>query len=413
MIKVKRSVATPNPFARQTLIPGWNQDVLGAARVLIAGVGALGNACAADLALTGIGNFILIDFDSIDTSNLSRTILFRRGDEGQPKVERAAERLRDLALTDRPSVVTMATDVVWDVGLGVYRRVDAVFGCVDSAEARAAVGSAAWSFGLPAIFGGIYGYHGSVMMQGGLDGPCVACSFSKQEWRDMGRRYSCDQVRRTLAEDSKIPTTQVSSAFTSAFMVQEFLKTVHGQPNNAGGRIFIAGQWPTIDRFSILRSARCPFHRTIDSVREAPELSSKTMTGDLIEYAAKMAGGPVSIELGRDFVLTSNCKACGSGLRHMRPRHRMFERDLICERCRVEARQVKSEAAVAVLSAMDAGADRSLLDLTLEDLGIPPLHVLEVRSARGSSWIELTGDAGLLGSWPHKGCYPRQVEIES
>ena len=66
--------ADASPFARQTLICGWDQERLTRARVMVAGVGALGNASAVDLALTGIGRLLLVDFDHIETSNLSRTI---------------------------------------------------------------------------------------------------------------------------------------------------------------------------------------------------------------------------------------------------------------------------------------------------------------------------------------------------
>lgn len=392
MIAIHRLPSISSPFDRQALIPGWDQERVSCARVLIAGVGALGNACAADLALTGIQRFVLVDFDTIDTTNLSRTILFRRGDEGRSKVRIATQRLSELVLDGDSHIVPLETDVVWNLGWGVYRRVDLVFGCVDSAEARAAVGAPAWAFGVPAIFGGIYGYDGGVMMQGAIDGPCVACSFSRQEWADTQRRYSCDQVRRQLAEEAKIPTTQVSSAFTAALMVQESLQILHGERTHLGTRLFFAGRWPTLERFTVRRSPRCPFHQETREVIELPDLSYRSVTGEVVERITRLLGTGITIALGRDFLLTSRCKGCGEELPLWRPRHRIFEQDLVCDACTLVGRPPVVDPRIQTLRTLSTQADARVLDLSFDELGIPPLHVLQVQSSRGTHWIELTGD---------------------
>src|SRR5690348_14656367 len=69
-------------YARQQLIEWWNQERLRNARVLVAGVGALGNEVLKNLALVGVGHLLLIDFDRVEYSNLSRTVLFRENDVG-------------------------------------------------------------------------------------------------------------------------------------------------------------------------------------------------------------------------------------------------------------------------------------------------------------------------------------------
>jgi molybdopterin/thiamine biosynthesis adenylyltransferase len=65
-----------NRYHRHTLISGWDQDRLHTATVVIMGVGALGNEAARILAMSGIGNLILCDFDQVSVSNLSRSGLF-------------------------------------------------------------------------------------------------------------------------------------------------------------------------------------------------------------------------------------------------------------------------------------------------------------------------------------------------
>ena len=60
------------------------------------GAGALGNEVLKNLALVGVGEIYLIDFDQIEKSNLTRSVLFRQRDCGRPKAEAAAEAVRDL-----------------------------------------------------------------------------------------------------------------------------------------------------------------------------------------------------------------------------------------------------------------------------------------------------------------------------
>ena len=206
MIVSRRPAAAPTPFDRQRLVPGWEQALVESGRVLVAGVGALGNSVAAELVGHGVRRLVLVDFDVIETSNLSRTALFRAGDEGRRKVDVAAERLRARAPVSAPQLIPLHTDVDSELGWGVYRRVDLVLGCVDSAAARAAVGGAAWALDVPAVFGGIYAYDGNVVVQGGEDGSCVACDFGAAEWADFDRHYSCHRVRHDGGSGPALPT---------------------------------------------------------------------------------------------------------------------------------------------------------------------------------------------------------------
>lgn len=77
--------------AEQT--PSQCQGKLEDARVAVLGVGGLGGWSALTLACCGVGEMLLVDFDTVDVSNLNRQILYGEGDIGQPKVGLAAERL--------------------------------------------------------------------------------------------------------------------------------------------------------------------------------------------------------------------------------------------------------------------------------------------------------------------------------
>jgi len=396
-----RRPSSAGPFARQGLLPGWDQQRIENARVLIAGIGALGNACAATLALTGFRRFVLVDFDTIETSNLSRTLLFRRKDRGHKKVDVAARRLRQLILADAPAVVPLHADVVWGLGWGVYRRTDVILGCVDSAEARAWVGAPAWGLGVPAIFGGIHGFDCGVMLQGAGRGPCIACSFAAQEWRELGRRYSCDRVNRDAATRAEIPATQVAASLAAAVMAKEACDLVQGSPTSPGSRIFAAGPWPRLDRCTVGRDPRCPFHWDLATVCEAPELSHRVSAREALEILAHRFGEEVEIDLGREFITASRCKACGTPIQQYRPRHAIFERDFVCSTCQRTKHPVTKDPQPTGIRTLSEGTEPRLLDLTLEELGVPALHILEVRTPKGSRRIELSGDLEhTLPNWP-------------
>ena len=92
-----------------TLAPTWGTDVfpllswfkqerLDRANVMVVGCGALGNEVLKNLALFGVGHVVVVDFDSIEPSNLTRSILFSRADAEarRPKATVAAKRIREI-----------------------------------------------------------------------------------------------------------------------------------------------------------------------------------------------------------------------------------------------------------------------------------------------------------------------------
>ncbi len=70
------------------------QQRIAAGTVLLIGAGGIGCAAAAYLASSGVGHLIIVDFDTVDETNLGRQILYGPGDVDQLKAEVAAERLR-------------------------------------------------------------------------------------------------------------------------------------------------------------------------------------------------------------------------------------------------------------------------------------------------------------------------------
>lgn len=84
------SISPKNLYQRQTTLREFGkrgQEKLSKARVVIIGCGGLGSVAAVYLASSGIGHIHLVDFDTVDVSNLHRQVFFSPADVGKPKVE--------------------------------------------------------------------------------------------------------------------------------------------------------------------------------------------------------------------------------------------------------------------------------------------------------------------------------------
>src|ERR1700754_5222888 len=139
-IKRMKRAARPMPDfqndrdATLKLIDWFKIERIRAAKILVIGAGAIGNEVLKNLALLSVGHIVVFDRDTIEMSNLSRSVLYRASDNGHSKAETAARALREL----NPSVKTRALvgDIQFDLGLGLLRHVNVVIGCLDNRVAR-------------------------------------------------------------------------------------------------------------------------------------------------------------------------------------------------------------------------------------------------------------------------------------
>lgn len=144
---------------RQKLIQGWDQEALKRSTVFIAGIGALGCEIAKDLALMGVGKLMLCDLDKIETSNLSRQMLFYKGDEGRYKAEVAAERLKLM----NPYLITeVFTIPLQKIPMDTYMECDVVIAALDNVQARTDLNKFCVRLGIPMVEGGTVGFEGHV-----------------------------------------------------------------------------------------------------------------------------------------------------------------------------------------------------------------------------------------------------------
>ena len=143
------------------LLSWYKMDVVKNAKVMVVGAGALGNEVLKNLALFGVGNIIIVDFDTIEYSNLTRSVLFREADadKGFFKSEVAARKVKEINPNINVQYICGRLDS--DVGLGVYRKMDVVIGCLDSRLARMQLNRLCMRANVPWVEGGIENLTGS------------------------------------------------------------------------------------------------------------------------------------------------------------------------------------------------------------------------------------------------------------
>ncbi len=141
-------------YARQEKLV--SQERLKKGRVLIAGVGGLGSFSSTCLALAGIGTLVLVDYDTVEESNLNRQILYRKEDLGKKKVHIAAKRLKEL----NPELRVIPVEgKIEEVNIP---EVDLIIDGFDNFKARYRAENMAMERNIPFIFGAVEGYMGMV-----------------------------------------------------------------------------------------------------------------------------------------------------------------------------------------------------------------------------------------------------------
>jgi molybdopterin/thiamine biosynthesis adenylyltransferase len=124
-------------------------------RIGIVGLGSVGSIVAETLARMGMQHLTLIDFDRVKEHNLDRLMFASGADVGRPKVEVAAERLKNVATAERLAVRCVEHSIVEADGYAEGLDCDVIFSCVDRPRARHVLNHFAYAHLIPVIDGGI------------------------------------------------------------------------------------------------------------------------------------------------------------------------------------------------------------------------------------------------------------------
>jgi molybdopterin/thiamine biosynthesis adenylyltransferase len=209
------------------LMSWWDADSVKNGVVLVVGAGALGNEVLKNLTLMNVGKVIIVDFDTIEMSNLNRSILFRADDanKNKSKAQIAADRMMEI--NPNIKVIAINADITYQLGLGLIRRCDVIIGCLDNRIARLYLNRFCSKVNKPWIDGAIENLAGTMTVNQ-LNKNCYECNLSETEWKNIRFRLGCPDVASRNIKFGKIPTTPISSSIIGAMQVQEAIKIIHG-----------------------------------------------------------------------------------------------------------------------------------------------------------------------------------------
>lgn len=380
-------------YSRLRLIGWWEQEKISAARILVVGAGALGNEVLKNLALLGLGNIYLIDFDEIQDSNLTRSVLFRAHHNGRSKADVAAEMASEL----NPDCKIKPTNgnVLTDVGLGLVRDMNLVICCVDNREARLWVNRMCWKASTPWIDGGIQEINGVAKVFMPPDGSCYECAMTENDYRLISLRYSCPLLKQEDIQQGKVPTAPTIASIIGGLQVQEALKLIHDLPAAVGKALVFNGAANRFYQTEYVRREECLSHETYDDILELPLSAKNSTVKDTFQAIAQSL--PAAAEspdlsayrliLDRDFLIQLVCRSCDLQNQVNQPLCNVGSRDGICEQCN-EPLLPETTCEIAF--------DSDLVEHKLGDLGIPDYDILKVTNGEETFFVLLNDDATSL-----------------
>jgi len=167
-------------YSRHLSLPGVGlegQRRLKAGKVLVVGAGGLGSPAAMYLAAAGVGTIGLVDFDSVDLSNLQRQIIHGTGAVGTPKLDSAAARLRDI--NPHLDIRTFSERLTSENALGILRGFDIILDGSDNFPTRYLINDACVLLKKTYVYGSILQFEGQVSLFDAQNGPCYRCLFAE------------------------------------------------------------------------------------------------------------------------------------------------------------------------------------------------------------------------------------------
>ncbi len=235
-------------YSRQIMlnkIGEQGQLALRDAKVLIVGMGGLGNPVSLYLAAAGVGTLFIADGDQVDITNLQRQILFTESDVGNNKADVGSEKLQQ----HNSEITIEAVDEMLDAELAHYyiEQVDVVIDCTDNIATRYLLNQVCVEQKTPLIVGAATGFDGQqlVVDPRNPESACYQCLFPASEKAPTNNCQTVGIVGPVLAIVAGMQSLQAIKLLTG--------NKIHiNQLNMFDG---LSNQW---QQFTLKKQAGCP-----------------------------------------------------------------------------------------------------------------------------------------------------------
>jgi adenylyltransferase/sulfurtransferase len=245
-------------YSRHLLLPEIGvegQKKLKTAKVLIVGTGGLGAPLALYLAAAGVGTIGLVDFDTVDESNLQRQIIHSTRDVGRPKTASAKDRIK--GINPLVNVVTHNATLARHTALELFADYDIIADGTDNFQTRYLVNDACVFLGKLNVYGSVFQFDGQASVFGAKDGPCYRCLYPSPP--PPGLVPSCAEGGVMGVLPGIIGTIQAA----------ETIKLIVGGANPLIGRLLLFDAWRmTFRELKLEKNPACPVCGKEPSIHE-------------------------------------------------------------------------------------------------------------------------------------------------
>ncbi len=228
MARIKLSVEENIRYARHLKLPDFgleSQEKLKASHVLVVGAGGLGAPLLQYLTAAGVGTIGVVDFDTVDVSNLQRQVLFSTSDVGKRKSAVAIQKLRD----QNPHVRFVEHNLKLEArnAMDIIGSYDVVADGTDNFPTRYLVNDASVLLNKPFVYGAIFQYEGQVSVFNFQDCP---------NYRDLFPSPPPPGMVPSCAEGGVLG---VLPGIIGSMQANEVIKIVTGMGGTLSGRLFL------------------------------------------------------------------------------------------------------------------------------------------------------------------------------
>ena len=374
-------------------LAGYDRARLEGAVVVVVGAGAAGNNIVLTLALAGAGEVRIIDPDTVEPSNLTRSPLFRRerlaGNRRRHKARELALGALGHSYASAP-VARYAAARVEALGLGVFEGAHVVVSAVDSLAVRAYLADATRLLGIPLVETGFAGPHGHVSVFANRAGeePCWRCLHPQVA----AGGFSCALYAAEAEAQGRTPATQTVAAAFGALAAEAVVQALHGE-FPLGGRVMeLNVRTGASNSYCISADPACPgAHRRYPEPTPLDVGAEQPLKALFAALGARF-GDPV-LHLPMPYLVSAPCARCGALVSIGRPIESGLER-IVCKACpTVPQFGPNSLQVFTEVRATDAIRDRAC-----RKVGLPPGAVFQVEDLqrRTTEVVRLRGGPGDL-----------------
>jgi molybdopterin/thiamine biosynthesis adenylyltransferase len=293
----------------RSILAGYDPERLRAGKVLVAGLGALGQNLVQNLALLGVGRLMLVDFDVFEGHNATRSPFFPTPAEkerfGTGKAVIVAHRAAQVS-TAACAEVYYSDRLIQVLGDGAVSWADVVVAAVDSLTARAWLAERCRLLGKPMIEGGFSGPDFNLSAFAGQPGTvCYRCGRPERD-----SSMSCTAYALTAEAMAIVPAIQTSAAVLGGYQAEQVVQLLHGRTERLGYRSYGNVRRETLQTAQLPVGSACPgIHQPEPIIGMLRDVTADTTLKDLLSAVARQFGHG-RIWLSEAVIPSSSCTTC-------------------------------------------------------------------------------------------------------